>query len=323
MSDSKLIKFKHQLQSTKEICRTEGQLLFIIREPSSTSNIISLRLKGVFGSHHSYKVSEYPGHSILLAEEAVNDDFQYVIAVGGDGTIHEVVNGLYAGSKKNGVEAPALAILPIGTGNDFARTLRITNSLHALKDRLARGETQLIDLGRCSYVNCTGQIESRCFINVMDVGIGGNIAARVARYRRGFWKYLAYQRALLRELPSYKRIKVNCVVDGNAKEQEILSIVIANGKWFGKGIGISPYSSISDGILNGVTFGRVGIWEYLWYLVSLIRCKPIKHSEVSYQTLREISIDSTQALPIELDGEFLGHTPSTICVITQAIRLVI
>jgi diacylglycerol kinase (ATP) len=317
------IKFNYPLKSTKEISRNEGRWLFIIREPSSTSDRISMRLKGVFGSHHSYKVSEYPGHSILLAEEAVYESFQYVIAVGGDGTIHEVINGLYAGSKNKGIEAPALAILPVGTGNDFARTIGITNSLNALQDRLARGETQLIDLGKCSYMNCTGQIESRCFINVMDVGIGGSIAARVARYRRGFWAKLAYQRALLRELPFYKRATITCKMNGNKQELEVLSLVIANGKWFGKGIGISPYSSINDGILNGVIFGRVGIIEYILHLPSLVRCKRVIHPEVSYHEMREVSVDSTHALPVELDGEFLGYTPSSISVVPQAIRLVI
>jgi YegS/Rv2252/BmrU family lipid kinase len=311
------------LQSTKDISRNEGRWLFIIRERSTNSVKISLRLKDTFGTDHSYRISEYPGHSILLAEEAVTDHFQYVIAVGGDGTIHEVVNGLYAGSKKHGVDAPALAILPLGTGNDFARTLRINNSLNDLKNRLLQGKTKLIDLGKCTFLNCSGQIDSRYFMNVMDVGLGGSIAARVSRYRRGFWAKLAYQRALFRELPLYKRVTVTLNLDGKKSHQEILSIVIANGNYFGKGIGISPYSSISDGNLNSVIFGRVGILEYIMHFASLIRCKPIHHPEVNYHTLREASIDAINALPIELDGEFLGYTPSTICVIPQAIRLVI
>jgi diacylglycerol kinase (ATP) len=301
----------------------EPKWFFIIREHSANSRRTSSRLQKIFGPSHAYCVSEYAGHSMLLAEEALTGSFQYVIAVGGDGTIHEVANGLMNGMKKTGLTAPPLALLPAGTGNDFARMFSINSTIQSLKHRLLRGKTEYIDVGECSFTNQFGQKETRHFINVMDMGLGGSIAARVTHYRRGFWAKLAYQRALLRELPFYKRVTVTCTMDGIVSHREILSIVIANGKWFGKGIGISPYSSISDGHLNGVIFGRVGIFEYLRHFFSLVRCKPVIHSEVSYHVIREISIDSAQALPIELDGEFLGYTPATIVVIPQAIRLVI
>jgi YegS/Rv2252/BmrU family lipid kinase len=311
------------LKNQKKLYTIDGKWLFIIRERSAHSSKTTSALRKIFGEEHSYCVSEYAGHSIALAEAATSDIYQVVIAVGGDGTIHEVVNGLMNNMKKTGIPAPPLAILPAGTGNDFARTLRLKSSPYDLRERLLRRNMSRIDLGECTYINHQGQQESRYFVNVMDVGLGGTIASRVAQYRRGILAPLAYQRALMSTLPFYKRVLLEFELDENSYRQEVLCLAIANGKWFGKGIGISPDSSVHNEKLNSIAMGRLGILSYIYYLPWLLRGKRISHPEVDYASITRASIHQPRGIPIECDGECVGFTPATIQVLPGALTLIL
>ena len=244
--------------------------------------------------------------------------FTHVIAVGGDGTLNEVVDGLM--STGNDADAlPIVSILPCGTGNDFARTIGIENNIDALLERTKNGLVSYVDVGTVEFRDELRHPSQRFFINVMDIGLGGRIAQKVNAYRRKPWSFLAYQRAILSTLPFYRKVNLEVSAGKLHHSGPTLSVVVANGKWFGNGLGIAPHAQTNDGQLALVILGRVGMLEYLLNLPKILRGKIIHHNEVIYGHSVFVDIDG-DSTAIELDGEYVGQSPCSVRVCARAIR---
>jgi YegS/Rv2252/BmrU family lipid kinase len=293
---------------------------FIINGKSKNAVLLTSELKQKFGSEHVYKTTAAAGDARHFAQQATDDGCPVIIAVGGDGTIHEVINGMLA-SKRYSRDAIRLAILPNGTGNDFARNIHSSKKTDHLFQRLQQGRTRTIDIGHAQYADVQGIPAEHYFINVMDVGLGGCVAKRVNQFKKSRWSFLAYQRAIISSLPFYRKQLVNVSSDNLSYHGPALSIVIANGRWFGNGLCIAPEAELDDGQLEVTLLGNVGFFEYLWYLPLVLRGKKIQHKEVRYNKTNHLSIDTPNS-PLELDGEFLGYTPCNITIVPRAIELI-
>jgi YegS/Rv2252/BmrU family lipid kinase len=256
-------------------------------------------------------------HEIALG--CIKEGYTHLAVLGGDGTLNEVFNGMIQ-SGKNADELPILCIHPCGTGNDFARNLNLSEKSEAFLRRLNEGSVQYSDGGVVQYTNLIGRVEMRYFINAMDVGLGGLISQRVNQYRRGRLAFLSYQRGILRTIPFYFKTYMTVKTEEHIYSGPAMSVVVANGKWFGNGLGIAPHADVSDGVLNCVILGRVNLWDYMLNLHSIIRCRPIQHKEIHYKAANEIEIKGEPS-PLELDGEYVGFSPASIRVIPRAIRL--
>jgi diacylglycerol kinase family enzyme len=156
----------------------------------------------------------------------------------------------------------------------------------------------------------------------MDIGLGGLIAKRVNTYRRGLTAIGAYHRAVISILPFYRKTSMRVIFNNHEFSGPMLSVVIANGKWFGKGMGIAPEAITTDGKLDTIVLAQVGFWQYLAYLDKIFHCKPINHPQVFYDTATNLII-SGEETPIQLDGEYVGHSPASIRIIPNAIRLLV
>ncbi len=290
------------------------RLFFIInsRNRSGNSDIVKLRLR--FGNKHEYQLTEFAGHAIELANYAVQQRFTHIIAVGGDGTLNEVVNGMLKCDAYEDVK-PLFTFLPRGSGNDLARTLGYDTTINSLCKRIERNNIQMMDVGLAITAEC-----KRYFVNVMDLGLGGSVAEKVDAYRRDKWSFLAYQRAIWRILPFYEKHTISITSSEHNFEGKALSVVIANGRWFGAGLGIAPEAHVNDGLLNLVIIGNVGIAEYLYYMPRIMMGKKINHAEVHYATVKGLTIRGNN-LPCEMDGEAAGTAPVDISVIPGKIRL--
>ena len=261
------------------------------------------------------------GSAKNIASECLKKTFTHFAVFGGDGTLIEVFNAMMnCGLQAD--ELPILCIHPCGTGNDFARNLQINNKTEDFLRRLDSGEVRYSDGGYASYKNTKGQDEQRYFINAMDAGLGGLIAQRVNEYRRGRLAFLAYQMSIIRTLPFYRKQNVTVKTLSEIYEGPALSVVAANGKWFGNGLGIAPEAEILSGYLECVILARVNFWDYILNLPAIIRCKKIKHTEVHYKRVKEILIEGDNN-PIEMDGELVGNCPVHIRIIPRAVRLLV
>lgn len=279
-------------------------------------------------------LSEYPGNAAELAREGARKGVQRVAAVGGDGTAHEVVNGLAAYARDCGDDARlaslarlTLAIVPIGTGNDWARSLGAARSLEASIARLAHGRTRPCDLGRVHYQGPDGPA-SRVFVNVAGAGFDGYVLERLAGRKTGQWAYLA---ELLR---SHRRFEPPMITVRAAGTDDTvraagasdaarasLAVFACLGSHCGGGMRMAPGARLDDGLVDVTQVGAMTGLQLLWELRRLFDGTLHDSRHVRAFTTPGVEIDSTPASAVEADGELLGLTPARVEVLPAAIRV--
>ncbi len=290
------------------------RLFFIINSRHHRVGADVLNLRNRFGNNHEYRLTEFASHAIELAKHAVNHRYTHIIVVGGDGTINEVINGMLNSEAYEDWQ-PVFTFLPRGSGNDLARTMGYDSSINSLHQRIEGNNIVDMDVGIARF-----REGNRYFLNVMDIGLGGSIALKVDTYRRGKWSFLAYQRAIWSVLPFYEKDSITIESISFQYEGKALSAVIANGRWFGGGLGIAPDAKINDGLLNLVVIGNVGLAEYLYYLPRIMMGKKINHKEVHYLEMKSLTVKGNN-LHCEMDGETSGASPVEISIIPGKIRI--
>ncbi|MGA9239926.1 diacylglycerol/lipid kinase family protein [Robiginitalea sp.] len=254
-------------------------------------------------------------HAIELAREAAENGCDYMIAVGGDGTLHEVINGLLQCSLPAD-KYPAIGLLPCGSANDFARTAKILDSTEGLFNLIQNHTTQKIDLGRIQLQQ-TGVV--RYFINIAGAGLGGEVVQKMEESSALLGPGLNYFWHILTGFLRYIKKEVTCT-GGNWKwKGRLLQMAVANGRYFGNALCVAPDARLDDGLFQVTIFGDLSVWDYLKNLGKLKAGVRINHPEVTYQNAEEVLLESNVPCPIEADGEFIGHTPATLSVLPKAI----
>jgi diacylglycerol kinase (ATP) len=239
---------------------------------------------------------------------------ELLVAVGGDGTLNEVVNGLVEG---DGAE---LALIPRGTGADFARTFAIPSRLEdAVRVALA-GRTRAIDLGRATYRSWQGREEQAYFANIASVGMSGAVARRVNEAGRG-WAKLSYLSATLAVFARWRSCRLRVRVDDEARAGVMQDVIVANGRYFAGGMRICPQAEPDDGLLDCLLIGDVSKGELLRALPKLYRGSHLPHPKGELLRGRLVSIEAEEPLPVQLDGEQPGTTPVRFEVVPGALRL--
>jgi YegS/Rv2252/BmrU family lipid kinase len=262
------------------------------------------------------------GHASILTAEAITAGATEVIAVGGDGTLNEVINGIMttAITLPPGMQRINVSVYPKGTGNDFAKSIRMPADLQILKRCIDTTSLSLIDVGIAYYTNRKNHAVSRYFINITDLGMGGVIAEKLAGYSKWMGAYLSFQRAIISTLIGYKKQLVTIHTNETKDAGEMMNVVVANGKYFGSGLGIAPDASLDDGSFSVITIGDISLMDYLRLLGKVRKCQKVDHSQVKYMQANEIRLDAPQGpLPIDMDGEFVGYSPLKIKVIPGAL----
>ncbi len=269
------------------------------------------------GYRLSIDYTQFAGHAAALASEAINQPVDILVAAGGDGTLNECVNGYL---KANG-KIP-MTFMAMGTGNDYLKTLQQSGQWKEVHDLIVRGKTQWMDVGQMDFKGLDGSMQNRYFINVMDVGLGGEVVQKIAHSKRRLGPFLTYQKAVISSLIEYKRTVVNCELDNVHFESETLMLVVANAKWFGSGLGIAPLASLNDGVLEVIHIGNITLLDYLIQLPKVRQCRVLKHKSIHYYTSKCIAI-STPGLPIDCDGEFIGFTPLNCQVLNSKLKVLV
>ncbi|MCS6935615.1 MAG: diacylglycerol kinase family lipid kinase [Chitinophagales bacterium] len=273
-----------------------------------------------FLSHHqiNFLFTNFPRHAESLAQECAEAGFDFIIAAGGDGTLNEVINGVMQSPRKGEV---TIGVWPLGSGNDFAKTLRLPADIKGLAQTILLEEAHPIDLMHLTYTDINGQPAQRFSHNITDVGMGGQVAEGMSRTSKWMGPTLTYQYQIIKSLLTYRPVPVRVQGDGISFEGNVMNYCVCNGKYFGSGLGISPYALPDDGMLNTVCIGEVTLRDYLRHLPAIRRCVPVEHPQVHYGSATTLRIDGVKdCLPIDLDGEFAGYTPLSVTLVPAAIR---
>ena len=263
-----------------------------------------------------------------LAFEAVKGGATHIICVGGDGSLNETVNGLMQAKNDESLrhinwQNIRLGLLPAGTGNDFAKTAEVTHNLIALKQLIEQDSYKSFDLGLVELMSANGGKISRYFMNITDVGIGGVIARKIAGSSKRFGATITYQSAIISSLLAHKNHLINITADSFKHEGPVMSFIMANGKYFGAGLGIAPDAMPDDGQLSTVVVGDISVMDYLRNLGKIRKCIKIDHPELKYSNAKNIEVDSPEGpLPVDMDGEFAGYTPLKASIAAGALNFI-
>jgi diacylglycerol kinase (ATP) len=275
------------------------------------------RLLAERGLEYEILRTEAPGHATLLAKEAVERGRQLIVGVGGDGTVHEVVNGLIEDDKAINPEV-RLGVVAAGTGCDFIKTFGIPSSPSHAVVHLDGHESFPIDIGKITFTE-DGKEVVRYFANVAEAGLGARVVERAARLPR-FLGPTVYFFAFWLSLARHKPAEVRVDLMTRTYEGPMNNMVIANGQFFGGGMKIAPKAAPTDGVLD-FQIEHVGKRDAIAVLPKVYKGQHVPHPKILEAKRVEASIESNPPLLIEADGEVLGFTPARFELLRDAIHL--
>lgn len=261
--------------------------------------------------------TERRGHAVDLAREALAEGHSYLVAVGGDGTIHEVVNGMMDARGPVSPDA-VLGILSSGSGSDFARTFGLPRRPSQAIRRLSGAGILEVDLGRvCVSVN--GGTETRYFTNIAEAGIGAEIVRRAERLPRSLGR-ARYLVGFLLGLTAFSTTGSRIVVDGNQLTVGLTDLIVANAQFFGGGMRIAPGADPADGMFD-VLAVKGTKRDYVAALGKLYRGRHLPSPAIEEHRARRVEVVADVPLLVEADGEVLGTTPAVFEIVERALRL--
>lgn len=259
------------------------------------------------------EVTTRAGQAESLAAEAIRDGRERVVAAGGDGTVQEVVNGL--------VDAGAgeLGILPVGTGNDLARSLGLPRDAGEAWTIAIGRTTRAIDVARAT----NGDGTARWFASAGGIGFDAQVAGAMA-LRRGWQAGRAgYLVTTLAELRRFENRRIRMVVDETELEDGVLFVAFANGEYYGGGMRIAPGARTDDGVLDICVVGDISRLTAIRQLPNLYRGTHVRHRAVRMLAGSRLRIDGDAATRVHLDGEPFGGLPLSVVVEPGRLRVAV
>jgi diacylglycerol kinase (ATP) len=238
-----------------------------------------------------------------------------LVVVGGDGSVHEVVNGL---DRADGVE---LAVVPRGTGWDFARTFGIPRDLDGAVRVALEGSVREVDLGRVSYRAWSGESAQALFANVASAGISGAIAKRANEGSKALGGKASYYWATLAVFFGWSTGVMRVTVDNEAREGKMIDVMACNGRYVAGGMMMCPEAEPDDGLFDVLLIGDVTKRDLMLVLPKTYRGRHLPHPRLEVLRGTTVTVDAEEPLPIELDGEQPGTTPARFEIVPRALRL--
>jgi diacylglycerol kinase (ATP) len=255
-----------------------------------------------------------PGHATELALEAKRAGFATVAAAGGDGTVSEVVNGLMAATE-DGMPVGTLALLPFGSGNDFATHLGVPGALAGAVDVIAAGQVRRIDVGHATVIE-GGATVTRYFNNGMGVGLEAAVTLASYEFHRlqGLPLYLA---AALKTLPRFRAIPLALTAvcaDGSTwtRQAPMLMLTLGNSPRSGGGFYLTPGAQVDDGVLDVLVAADVAVWRRFVLLPQAMRGRHEGDRAVTMLRVRALACDASAGAPVQLDGEVIARAATRV-----------
>jgi diacylglycerol kinase (ATP) len=266
-----------------------------------------------------YEFTCCQNHATELARTAADEGYRFLVAVGGDGTVNEVANGILTSSQPQNV---TLGIINTGTGSDLIRTVGAPKDPLGACNFLSREDRFLIDIGEATFYH-DGKKTCRYFVNYCGTGFDSEVAETTNRMPKPAFvpSTLPYLVALIRTLVRYRNHDIKLTVDGEVRRGRFLSVIVANGQYFGGGMRVAPHAKLDDGKLDVVTVEDIGKLELLKVFPTIYKGTHIYHPKVVVRQAKNIEVEPEIRMPVSADGELLGEGPVTFRIIPQALAI--
>ncbi|WLR51116.1 diacylglycerol kinase [Bacillus tianshenii] len=273
----------------------------LIYNPTSGRELLKKQLASVLqileeaGYETSCHATTGAGCATRAAKQAVEREFDVVIAAGGDGTINEVVNGLAEMPHR-----PKLGIIPSGTTNDFARAIGVPRSIHKACEIIAQGHTEPIDIGR---------VNGHYFINIAGGGRLTELTYEVPSKLKTVLGQLAYYLKGVEMLPSLKPVSVRIEYDGKLYEGEIMLFLVANTNSVGGFEKLAPQASMNDGMFDLLILEKTNVADFVRIASQALRGEHVNDKRIIYTKANRVKIYTEDKMQLNLDGEYGGVLP--------------
>ena len=271
---------------------------------------------GERGWNVTIRPTRKPGDATELAQAAVAARCKAVLVAGGDGTIHEVVNGLVGSDT-------AMGVLPVGTGNVWAKEIRLPTLTLAQRDRLLSAARMLLD-GEVRWMD-VGRAGKRYFLIYASVGIDSSVAAKLEPRTRASKQLgvLAYLAAGVRVARNFGGVPSTIVIDGRTIRAKIIFVVVSNIQLYGGLVKMTPEARLDDGLLDIRVFKGMGPAWVFRHVAGVFTNRHLRDPMVSHYQGRRVTVYTTEPFPIQLDGEPVETTPLSVEVVPKALRVLV
>ena len=271
-------------------------------------------------------ITEGPGDATRLTREALRGGAERVVAIGGDGTINEVVNGFFDDAGAAIAPEASLGIIPFGTGGDFRRSVSLPTELADAAAVIAANHRRKIDVGRLEYTTMAGAPAARMFVNIASFGVSGVVDRLVNESGKKLGR-LAFAVATARATWSYTNQRVQLVFDGTDRvEATINTVAIANGRYFGGAMMVAPNAELDDGAFDVVAMGDFGFGDLVKSGRRLYKGTHLTMDKVTARRARTVDaepIDPKAVVELDVDGENPGKLPARFALVPSALWVVV
>ena len=259
------------------------------------------------------RITRKAGDAEKWARAALRTKCNYIVVAGGDGTLNGVVNGL--GTEAKNVR---LGIVPLGTGNDFARTLGLPSSIEQNVDILHSAKTKRIDLVRVKSKRV------RYFVNVSAGGFSGVVGGKMTPKIKRTWGPLAYMRGAVAALSQLHSYHTQILLDDDEQlSAELYNVVVANGRFVAGGLPIAPDANPSDGFLEVVLIPKLCAAEIALLAAEVVLGKHLSSKATIFRRAKKISVRSRPGMCFNVDGELVGNAPAVFQILPRALNFVV
>jgi diacylglycerol kinase (ATP) len=300
-----------------QMSKSEVEKVAVVRNPKSGRGR-NMQLWGEVEARLRLRFPEFlvvetyaSGSARPQAADLAREGCTVVVAAGGDGTVRDVMEGVL------GTEA-ALAVLPLGTGNDFSRSLGFGTSVDAAVAAVEVGQRKRIDVGEWTRGDEKGH-----FVNVAGCGFDAVMAERVNQGVKHLRGKLAYVVAILEKLPSFKACNLKLKADGETLQTRAMLCAFANAKSYGGGMMFAPMAEMTDGVLDLVLVEELSLAQFLWTFPRVYSGKHMSHPKVKHRPFRTLEIESDPPVLFLMDGEVLAPGPLRIEVLPSALDVIV
>lgn len=253
------------------------------------------------------------GDARRFARDAIENGCRYIVSAGGDGTLNEVINGI--GSRAKHV---CVGLVPLGTGNDFARALGLPLGLDDNIEILRSANTQPVDLVRVRAQKV------KYFVNVSAGGFSGMVDEKLTPQIKRVWGPLSYIRSAAAALPKLHAYQTRVVIDDTEElSLELYNVVIGNGRFVAGGLPIAPEANPNDGLLDVILIPKRSVGETVLLAAEIVLGKHISNRSVVFRRGRKISVQSKPGMWFNVDGEFVGNVPAIFQIVPSALNFVV
>ena len=253
------------------------------------------------------------GEAVRLARTALRKGCKMIVAAGGDGTLNEIINAL--GEKNSGLR---VGLIPLGTGNDFARTLGLPTDVDEAIDLLRAGRTRMIDLVRVTSDRV------RYFVNVSAAGFSGVVDEKLTPKMKKTWGPLAYLRGAAAALPELHAYRTTLSLDDRESlKLSLYNVVIANGRYVAGGRLIAPKASVDDGLLDIVLIQERCAPELALLVAKVALGKHLSSDAIVFRRAAKVTVNSQPGMCFNVDGELVGKGPAVFDVLPRALQFVV